>query len=135
MRSSAYIHLLFRYEMEGVEVITNMTFSSNNYKPVVIWDIFEVWQSSSSSVHSSWYWFLSFYCFEVEEAKVSVVTPIDTNDDDIDDDDNVTLKTTSLQLQSLCSMPGHMCGSSTKHQSMMTMSCILAVLSSFSILL
>ena len=61
---------------------------------------------------------------------MSVVTPIDTNDDDIDDDDNVTLKTTSLQLQSLCSMPGHMCGSSTKHQSMVTMSCFLAVLSS-----
>ena len=88
-----------------------------------------------SIIFETWYWCLSFHCFEVEEAKVSVVTPIDTNDDDIDDDDNVTLKTTSLQLQSLCSMPGHMCGSSTKHQSMMTMSCILTVLSIFSILL
>ena len=45
---------------------------------------------------------------------MSLVTssPLDDKDDAIDDDDNVTLKTTSLQLQSLCSMPGHMCGGS-----------------------
>ena len=66
---------------------------------------------------------------------MSVVTPIDTNDDDIDDDDNVTLKTTSLQLQSLCSMPGHMCGGSIRQQLFLTLSSMLAVLSCLSLVL
>ena len=31
-----------RYEMEGVEVTTNMTYNTDTYKPVILWDIYEV---------------------------------------------------------------------------------------------
>ena len=31
-----------RYEMEGLEVTTNMTYNTDTYKPVILWDIYEV---------------------------------------------------------------------------------------------
>ena len=39
---SHYISLVTRYEMEGLEVTTNMTFNTDTYKPVILWDIYEV---------------------------------------------------------------------------------------------
>ena len=31
-----------RFEMEGFEVLTNISYNYNTYKPVIIWDIYQV---------------------------------------------------------------------------------------------
>ena len=31
-----------RYKMEGVEVVTNLTHNPGTYKPVLVWEIYEV---------------------------------------------------------------------------------------------
>ena len=44
-----------RYEMEGLEVTTNITYNTDTYKPVILWDIYEVGERHiiSSSIMSS----------------------------------------------------------------------------------
>ena len=46
-----------RYEMEGLEVTTNMTYNTDTYKPVILWDIYEVGErhiiSSSPITHTA----------------------------------------------------------------------------------
>ena len=36
------IDLFCRFEMEGFEVLTNISYNYNTYKPVIIWDIYQV---------------------------------------------------------------------------------------------
>ena len=79
------------YQLEQLEVVTNMT--EDTYRPVVSWTIHQVRMSSLSghSVLSSQ--------FEVEEAKVSLITTSQPPDD-------ILNQSQSLQPQSLGSRSG-----------------------------